>query len=225
MAVWDEYLTEDDRKSFGSRRFRQPRGPGKKNALLLIDMQNTAMGHNRPIWEQLDEFPSSCGPHAWKSIPVHQKLVAAARATGMPVIYTKHIFKPHMALASSAQRADTWMTEIPEEIAMQPGDILVEKQTASAFAYTNLPLILKQHGIDGLLVGGNSTSGCVRATCVDGNGAGVKMQVVEDACFDRIEMAHAAAIFDMQFKIADVITSDQALAVIAGQATRTASAA
>lgn len=225
MAVWESYLTEDDKKSFGARRFRQTKGPGARTALLIIDMQNTAMGYDKPIWEQLDEYPSSCGLHAWKAIPHQQKLLAAARASGMPVIFTKHIFKPHMALSSSPQRANTYMTDIPQEVAMVSGDILVEKQTASAFAYTNLPLILRQHGIDGLLVCGNSTSGCVRATCVDGNGAGYRMQVVEEACFDRIEMSHAAAIFDMQFKIADVISTERALEIITRQAPKAANAA
>ena len=75
---------------------------------------------------------------------------------------------------------------------------------------------MKAHGIDGLFIGGNSTSGCVRATVVDGNAAGFNMQVIEEATFDRIELSHAASLFDIQFKYADVISADEAKRQIGG---------
>jgi|LULQ01.1.fsa_nt_gb nicotinamidase-related amidase len=99
---------------------------------------------------------------------------------------------------------------------MQQGDILVEKQTPSCFAFTNLHLILSELEVDSLITVGNSTSGCVRATAVDGTAMGYRVMVVEEAVFDRIEMSHAAALFDMQFKICDVIDEAAALAVIRG---------
>jgi nicotinamidase-related amidase len=222
MAVWDAFLTEDDRKVMAARKPRKPHGPGKRNALLLIDMQMTAMGHDKPIYEQLDEYSGACGPHAWKSVPYQQRLLAAARAAGMPVIYSKHVFYPHMGLPAAAPTNNFSIanakSEIPVEVAMLEGEFLVEKQTPSCFAFTNLPLMLRQLGVDGLLVGGNSTSGCVRATCVDGEAMGYKMQVIEEAVFDRIELSHAAALFDMAFKICDVISTDEALAQITASA-------
>ena len=108
---------------------------------------------------------------------------------------------------------------------MEAGDILVEKQTPSCFAYTNLPLILAEKGIDTLICVGNSTSGCVRATCVDGVAQGLRMMVVEEAVFDRIEMSHAAALFDMQFKICDVIGEGAALDILEGRGWAPAQAA
>jgi len=228
MAVWDSFLTEDDRKVLAARKPRKLTGPGKKNALLLIDMQITACGYDKPIYEQLDEYSGACGPHAWKAIPVQAKLLAAARANGVPVIYSKHIFHPYTGLPASAASNNfsslNKNSEVPAELAMVEGDILLEKQTPSCFAYTNLPLILKNLGVDGLLVGGNSTSGCVRATVVDGRAAGFNMQVIEEATFDRIEFSHAAALFDMQFKYADVISAEEALATITGGAPAAAAA-
>jgi len=186
------------------------------------------MGHDKPIWEQLDEYSGACGPHAWKAVPFQQKLLKAARAAGMPVIYSKHIFHPYTGLAMSEPgnnfSSENAKSEVPIEVAMMDGDILVEKQTPSCFAFTNLPLILSSLGLDGLLVVGNSTSGCVRATCVDGRAHGYKMSVVEEGCFDRIELSHAAALFDMAFKICDVISTDQALDII-GQNSQAAKAA
>lgn len=217
MPVWDKFLTEDDRKVFANRKLRVPHGPGKKVALLLIDMQITACGEDRPIHEQIDRFPGSCGPHAWKSIPVQQRLLAAARASGVPVIYSKHIFHGYTGLPKSEEgvfAATDPRSEIPPEVAMQAGEILVEKQTPSCFQMTNLHLILSHLGVDGLLCVGNSTSGCVRATCVDGEALGYKMTVIEEGVFDRIELSHAAALFDMQFKICDVISEADALTIL-----------
>ncbi|WP_342364114.1 cysteine hydrolase family protein [Terrarubrum flagellatum] len=218
MAVWEQFLTEDDRKVLAKRKARAKNDLGAKPALLLVDMQMTACGYDKPIYEQLEEYSGACGPHAWKAITVQRKLLAAARQAGMPVIYSKHLFKPEMGLAKAGADSNfsslNAKSEVPAEVAMQQGDILVEKQTPSCFAYTNLPLILNEKGIDSLLVGGNSTSGCVRATCVDAAGFGIKVQVIEEATFDRIEFSHAAALFDMQFKYCDVISADEALAAI-----------
>lgn len=228
MAVWEAFLTEDDKKVMAARNPRKPHGPGTKVGLLVIDMQNTAMGHDKPIWEQLDEFSGACGPHAWKAVPHQQKLLAAARAAGMPVIYSKHVFHPFTGLPASAPTnnfsSENSKSEVPAEVAMVEGDILIEKQTPSCFAFTNLQVILAKLGLDGLLVVGNSTSGCVRATCVDGEAYGYKMSVIEEGCFDRIELSHAAALFDMEFKICDVIDMDRALDII-GTTAETAKAA
>lgn len=228
MAVWDAFLTEDDKKVMAARNPRKPHGPGTKVALLLIDMQNTAMGRDKPIYEQLGEFSGACGPHAWKSVPYQQKLIAAARAAGVPIIYSKHVFHDYTGLPASDPSnnfsAMNSKSEIPVEVGMEDGDYLVEKQTPSCFAMTNLPLILRNLGVDGLLVGGNSTSGCVRATCVDGEAHGYKMSVIEEAVFDRIELSHAAALFDMAFKICDVIDTEAALGII-GPAKEAAQAA
>jgi nicotinamidase-related amidase len=222
MAVWDKFLSEDDKRVMAVRKPREPNGPGKRNALLLIDMQVTACGFDKPIYEQLDTYSGACGPHAWKSIPVQQKLLAAARAAGMPVIYSKHVFYEISGLPaadpSNNFSSRNVNSEVPVEVAMQPGDLLVEKQTPSCFTFTNLHMMLNNLGVDGLLVGGNSTSGCVRATCVEGMAMGYKMQVIEEAVFDRIELSHAAALFDMQFKICDVISADEALRQISAGA-------
>lgn len=215
--IWDSFMTEEDRKVAANGNLRMPRGPGRNPALLVIDMQITACGEDRPISEQLDRYPGSCGPHAWRAIPVQARLLAAARAAGMPVIYSKHVFHAYTgrkAAASGVFSALDPRSEIPPVVAMQRGDILVEKQTPSCFAFTNLRPILAERDIDGLLVVGNSTSGCVRATCVDGEAAGYRMTVIEEGVFDRIQMSHASSLFDMHFKICDVIDEAAAMAVI-----------
>ncbi|SFR12195.1 cysteine hydrolase family protein [Poseidonocella sedimentorum] len=226
--VWDRFLTEDDTKVLAGGNLRKAQGPGRKTALLSIDMQITAIGDDMPIYEQRDRYPGACGPHAWAAIPVQQRLLAAARGSGMPVIYSKHVFHSYTGLEKSAGgvfAASDPRSEIAPEVAMAPSDILLEKQTPSCFAFTNLHLILQELGVDSLLLIGNSTSGCVRATAVDGSAMGYRVMVIEDGVFDRIEMSHAAALFDMQFKICDVITESAAMAVIAGDSGAYAKAA
>jgi nicotinamidase-related amidase len=220
MKVWERFLTDDDRRVLATKRVRTYPGLGKNPALLLIDMQVAACGYDKPIYEQLDEYQQSCGVHAWKAIKYQQKVLAAARAAGMQVIYSKHLFRPETGLPQSELSKTNYFSslnpasEIPKEVSPQKGDIIIEKQRNSCFTQTNLPLILASKKIDSLLLCGNSTSGCVRATVVDAPAYGVTVQVVEEATFDRIEFSHAAALFDMQFKMCDVISTDDALAAI-----------
>ncbi len=209
MAAWDQFLSENDRKVLSARRPRAKRGFGERPALLVIDMQYTACGEDRPIWEQVDRYPGACGPYAWESIRHMQKLLPAARAAGVPVIYTKHVFRPSIGLPladpASGYSSLNPLSEIPTEVAMEEGDILIEKQVASAFFHTGLIYILLHLKVDTLLVVGNSTSGCVRASVVDAGGYKFNVAVVEECVFDRIEMSHAASLFDIQFKYADVV--------------------
>ncbi len=62
----------------------------------------------------------------------------------------------------------TWDEEVVEEIAPQPGDVVVRKQRYSGFAGTNLDMILKTHGIRYCLYTGVATNVCVETTLRDG---------------------------------------------------------
>ena len=57
-----------------------------------------------------------------------------------------------------------------------------------------------------LIVIGESTSGCVRASTVDGYSAGYHMTMVEECCFDRSDISHKINLFDLHHKYADVMT-------------------
>ena len=61
--------------------------------MLAIDLYNKAyQGGNRPVREVDREFSGSCGEHAWKALPLTQKLFAAARRARVPLIYTtRHV--------------------------------------------------------------------------------------------------------------------------------------
>ncbi len=82
----------------------------------------------------------------------------------------------------------------------------MSKQYPSAFFGTSLASTLTAMGVDGVLLGGVSTSGCVRATCVDAMSHGFRTAVIADACGDRHPAPHEANLFDMNAKYADVVS-------------------
>ena len=208
-------MTEHDRKVVALRPPRALDGFGERPALLVIDMNRGAVGEDRPIYEQLDRYPGACGNFAWAAIRHMQKVIPLAREAGIPVIYSKHIFRAIHDLPRAKDPTFGYselspLSEIQPEVAMQPGDLLIEKQRASVFFQTGLIYVLLNKKVDSLLLIGNSTSGCVRATVVDALGYEFKVSVIEECVFDRIELSHNASLFDLQFKYCDVIPVEQA---------------
>lgn len=189
---------------------------GENPALLAIDLYKLAYdGGDRPVEEVVREFPSSCGANAWQAIPTTQTLFEAAREAGIPVIYTtteqRSEANVSKAYATARQRTrlspDSW--EIKEEFAPRPGDLMVYKQRASAFYGTPLVAQLNQLGVKSLIVCGESTSGCVRASVVDAYSNGIHVTIAEECCFDRSELSHKVNLFDMHHKYADVMHVDE----------------
>jgi maleamate amidohydrolase len=212
--VWEDALTEHDRRCLAARPPRAVPELGSRPALLVIDMQKGVIGEDRPIYEQMDRYPLACGPFAWESIRHLEKLIPAARAAEVPVVYSQHLFTPEMRLPqsnpSSAFSSLNPLSAIQDEIAPQPGDLVITKQRASVFFHTGLVYMLQNMGVDTLLITGNTTSGCVRATAIDGGGYNFKVAVIEECIFDRIELSHKASLFDLWFKYCRVLALDEA---------------
>ena len=198
---------------------------GERPALLAIDLYNLVYaGGPRPVADVVKEFPSSCGENAWNAIPPTERLFRAARAVGVPVIYTTtetrgdaNVTSAH---ATARQRinalADSY--EIREEFAPLPGDLVVYKQRASGFYGTPLLAQLHQLGVQSLIVCGESTSGCVRASVIDAYSNGIHTTVAEECVFDRSELSHKVNLFDMHHKYADVMRVDDIVAHLYGTA-------
>ncbi len=106
--------------------------------------------------------------------------------------------------------------EIVDEIAPLPGDLVLKKAAASAFHGTPLVFWLNYHGIDTVIACGETTSGCVRASVVDGATYRYDMGVVEECCFDRTEASHYINLFDMHQKYADVVSLPEAVGYFDG---------
>jgi maleamate amidohydrolase len=163
-------------------------------------------------------YPSSCGINAWKAIEPTQRLFTAARNAGVPIIYTTGDTRPNTrpttiaATKRSGVRNDPELFAIRPEFAPQVDDIIITKQRASGFFGTPLAAHLTQLGVQSLIIIGESTSGCVRATAVDGYSYGYHVSLVEECCYDRSELSHKISLFDLHHKYADVLNVDAVIA-------------
>ncbi|HVB04798.1 MAG TPA: isochorismatase family protein [Acidimicrobiales bacterium] len=156
----------------------------------------------------------------WEAIDRTAELLEVARGREVPIVYLHGMddFPSHWGgrpkgpsnLAHLPVELRAMANQIVEEIAPQPGDLVLEKEGPSAFHRTPLQDHLVYLGVDTLLVVGESTSGCVRATVVDGTSLRYKMGVVEECVFDRTEACHAISLLDMDLKYADVVDLEAA---------------
>jgi maleamate amidohydrolase len=192
---------------------------GKKPALLVIDLYNSAyQGGAKPPIELQNEFPSSCGIYAWDAIKPTVSLFTMVRSLGLPVVYltSDQLTRRRGVHVSATNRKGGSVKtddafEIFHEFAPQPEDLLIYKTRASAFQGTPLTSYLTMMGVDSLIVAGESTSGCVRASVVDAYSHGYHTVVVEECVFDRSPISHKISLFDLHHKYADVMHIDEAL--------------
>lgn len=222
LRVWDQFLTEQDRKSLGARPHIE-RGFGSKPAVVLVDLYRWVFGDSpQPILEAIEQWPGSCGLAAWDAIPKIQRLVSAARSNSIPVIHITGLNaeglqgwseqgrvsgKPSLDL-EQVDRISRRFDIIPE-LGPIEGETVLRKTSPSAFWGTPLAGHLNALKIDTVIVAGESTSGCVRATVVDARTYRYNVIVAEECVFDRHQASHAINLFDMHQKYADVLFLDE----------------
>lgn len=155
-----------------------------------------------------------------------RKLLDAARPHQVPVVYTTSPYRPHSGDQPFKSAADfspgfrPWdehACQIDERIAPQPQDLVIEKESASAFFGTHLAAYLVQHGVDTLLITGCSTSACIRATATDAKSFRFRPIVIRECVGDRAAAAHVWTLFDIQARFADVISLGDAMDYLASQ--------
>lgn len=148
------------------------------------------------------------------------RMLAAARAAGTPVIYTRIAYTPATAtiakpflekMPALEQSLDgsAWV-EIDARVAPRPEEPVLTKLFASGFFGTPLNAFLTVHGCDGVVVTGATTSGCVRATVVDALQNGYRVMVPRQAVADRAVAPHEAALFDIDAKYGQVVATGEA---------------
>ena len=191
-------LTENYRGAFdGSLGF------GKAPALILVDFVDAYFNKDSPLYAGVEDALSST-----------LRIRDAARTAGIPVIYTNVVYQkggadggvfyrkvPALEAFVAGNPLGRW------PVGLEPADdeLVISKQYPSAFFGTSLAETLKAKGIDTLIITGVTTSGCIRASCVDAMSYGFIPIVVADACGDRHAAPHEANLFDMNAKYADVV--------------------
>lgn len=219
--VWDKFLSAQDMAVFEASGYGVRIGFGQRPALLVVDVSYGFTGDRpEPVLKSISRWHNSCGEAAWRTIPITRSLIERFRARRLPVIYTTGSFRDddwdtgssrwknaRTTSTRSASQSSLDPNRIVDEIAPQSQDIVVLKQKPSAFLSTNRLHYLVLLQCDSIIVAGLTTSGCVRATVVDGYSYNFRVAVAEDACCDRFEFSHAASLFDMYTKYADIVPS------------------
>lgn len=214
--IWDQFLTEQDRELARLHPIAE-RGLGQRPVLLMIDLYRNGFGDRpEPLLEAIETWPASCGTAGWEALPHIQKVLTAFRDRSLPVIYVTGLAdvpswrETRLTVGKTPRREDRERQyAIVDEVAPREDDVVLRKAAPSGFWGTILPGLLVQHQADSVVVVGQSTSGCVRATVVDACANRYKVTVVENGVFDRTEASHAINLFDMYQKYADVLTADE----------------
>ena len=197
-------LSDNYKRAYGNRI-----GFGEKPALILIDFVEAYFDPSCSLYAGVDDALASA-----------LRVRAAARAAGVPVIYTNVVYHPkaldggrfyQKATPLKNFLAGSPMGAWPKGLEVAADELVISKQYPSAFFGTSLASTLTTWGIDSLILTGLSTSGCVRATCVDTCSHGFIPIVVRDACGDRHPAPHEANLFDMDAKYADVVGEAEAI--------------
>lgn len=212
---WMKLIPEADLRTYRQGGFLGDLKLGARTALIVVDVTYGFTGsEGLTLEEAIREFPTACGPASWEAMPKIRRLIDMFRARGLPIIFTRN--NPDTTRYSGTTtksqrdgRPPAKFNEFPALIAPHDGEWVLPKPKASAFFHTALTAYLVREKVDGLVFCGVSTSGCVRASVVDGFSHGYATVVVDDCCFDRSFFAHAANLFDLQAKYAAVVSLEE----------------
>ena len=184
-------------------------GFGNKPALVLVDFVQAYFEEGSPLYAGVEDALAS-------GIRVRD----AARAARIPIFYTNVVYHeggadggvffrkvPALECFIEGNPLGDW----PDGLEPADGEYVISKQYPSAFFGTSLAATLTASGVDTLIITGLTTSGCIRATCIDAVSNGFIPIIVADACGDRHPGPHEANLFDMNAKYGDVI--DEATAI------------
>jgi len=206
-------LGENYARAYGKRV-----GFGLRPALILIDFVQGYFDPECDLYSGVEDALASA-----------LRVREAASAAGVPVILTNVVYHPsaidggrffEKAKPLRYFLAGNPMGAWPQGLEPRPEELVISKQYPSAFFGTSLASTLTSLGVDSVLLTGLTTSGCVRATCIDAMSHGFRTAVVEEACGDRHDDPHRANLFDMDAKYADVVREAEAIEFLSGLAAR-----
>jgi len=198
--------------------FGNSSGFGTRPALLVVDFQ-VGFGDPNVLG----------GGNIAAAIDCTAGLLATFRKLGLPVAFTRVVHADDGADAGVfclKSPNNLKLTEnapegqIAPSLAPRKGEYIVRKQQPSAFFGTSLHSWLTMQRVDTLIHAGCTTSGCVRASVVDGLSYNFRNVVVTDCVGDRALGPHEANLFDMGQKYADLMRRDEVVPVLEKIASR-----
>jgi nicotinamidase-related amidase len=186
---------------------------GTRPAVLVVDFQCA-----------FTDPEAVAGADLTEQVEAARTLLDAARAKGLPVVFTTIGYESHMKDAAlwpekgpallQLELGSHWV-DIDPRLGRRDDEPVIVKKGASGFFGTNLASVLISQRVDTVILCGATTSGCVRATAVDSLQYGWPTLVPRECAGDRAQAPHEANLFDMQAKYADVVSLDEALEYLA----------
>lgn len=166
----------------------------KKTAVIVVDVSNDFVYEGGVI-------AGAGGPdytvRAQKTLAPLARLLDAARKSGATVIYTTDTHNPEdyeLTKWPPHSMKGTWNAEVCPEIAPQPGDVTLEKTTYSGFVSSELDKVLKEKGIETLMITGLTTDCCCRHTSGDAFQRGYGLVWITDAMMAFTPEAHQTGL-------------------------------
>jgi nicotinamidase-related amidase len=148
------------------------------------------------------------------------RVLSAARAAGVPVIYVVIQFRPgypevpasgvfNRVRQSGMLQEGTEGAAIHEAVAPRPGDLIVTKKRIGAASGSDLECVLRATGRTHLVLFGIATSGVVLSTARWAADLDYTMNIVSDCCFDRDPEVHRVLIEKVLAGMAPAITAQE----------------
>jgi nicotinamidase-related amidase len=149
-----------------------------------------------------------------------RRAIDGARTAGIPVIYVVMGLRPGQPEVSARSKVLTTVvqaglftegapgSEIHDDIAPEPGDVVVTKRRGSAFSGSDFGLVLRARDISNLVLTGIATSGVVLHTMCRANDLDLGLTVLSDACIDTDPELHRVLTEKLFPQWADVVTVD-----------------
>ena len=188
-----------------------------KTAMLVIDLQKgqynerkaSAQPDNAYLWDRIINLV----------IPNGQRLLTICRGMGVEVIYT---VIECLTLDGRDRGLDykisglfaakgSWEAEVIDELKPLENEIIIPKTSSSLFNSTNFEYVLRNLGIEYILVMGIVTDQCVETAVRDGCDRGFLMTVLDDACATRSEQRQQESLIGIK-GYCRVRTTDQVIA-------------
>lgn len=147
----------------------------------------------------------------------HQKLLAAARAAGMPVLWLNQSLPADDSLFEMRKAhclVGSWGAEVVDELPVEADDIVIPKRRYSGFFQTTLDLTLRERGVNTVIVTGVVTNICVRSTVHDAFFLRYKVLVPEDLVMATSPQAQAVTLYDIDTHYGDVTKLEELLSVL-----------